>query len=138
MYGARSLAGTEGPEPFPLTPGVRVTIANGAELHRLIRSCGFRRSLEIGFAYGFSTIWLLDALSAQAGAHHVAVDPFQRSQWHGVGLHQVGRLGQKAKSFTFIEKHAVLGLPPLIAQQERFDFIFIDGNHRFDDVLVDF
>jgi hypothetical protein len=29
-------------------------------------------------------------------------------------------------------------LPRLCAQHERFDFAFIDGNHRFDYVLVDF
>jgi hypothetical protein len=40
--------------------------------------------------------------------------------------------------FEWVEDYSIHALSRLIKQKKKFDFIFIDGNHRFDDVLVDF
>jgi hypothetical protein len=58
--------------------------------------------LEIGFFYGFSTVWILDALSAQRDNLHVAIDPFEKGGG-GVGLYQIGRLPYVTK-FEWIER----------------------------------
>ena len=62
--------------------------------------------------------------------------PFQASLWHGVGATQARRLS--SKRFTLIEDYSIHVLSDFIRAGKSFDFIFIDGNHRFDDVLVDF
>jgi predicted O-methyltransferase YrrM len=138
MYSLGCLEGTESELPVALKAGTRITIGQGAGLHKLVRDNGVRKSLEIGFAYGFSTIWIIDGLSGRADSSHVAVDPFEKSQWGGVGLRQVERLGLPTEMFTWHEKHAVQALAQMVGEGAEFDLIFIDGNHRFDDILVDF
>jgi predicted O-methyltransferase YrrM len=138
LYLGESLRGTEVDDPIRIDPNIGIAIEQGAQLHQLVRANRAKRSLEIGFAYGLSTTWLLDALSAEEGASHIAIDPHQRWLWKGVGLHQVGRLDGIGPSFTHLEEWSMTALGRLIEQRRKFDFIFVDGNHRFDDILVDF
>ena len=63
--------------------------------------------------------------------------PFEKTVWGRVGLHQVKRLDVPAK-FKWMGEHSIHALSKLIKRNEKFEFIYIDGNHRFDDVLVDF
>jgi predicted O-methyltransferase YrrM len=137
MYGATTLRGTESDQPITLNPITRISIEQGAMLHRLAREHRVQRSLEVGLAYGFSTVWLLDALAAQAEAVHIAIDPFQKTGWGGIGLAQAARV-DFAGRFDWLPEYSIHALSDLIRQQQRFDFIYIDGNHRFDDVMVDF
>lgn len=136
MYALPALEG-DGGVPVPLQQTTRIPIPEGAELHRLIRSGGFTRTLEIGFAYGFSTVWMLDALAGASGSVHVAVDPKERTHWGGVGLRQVERLALPEGAFSWREQTAVGALSRLVDEGARFEFVFIDGSHRFDDVIVD-
>jgi predicted O-methyltransferase YrrM len=138
MYGARALRGTEQDVPVKLEPNTRISIEQGAELHRIARAHRTKTSLEIGFAYGFSTIWLLDALSVQVESSHLAIDPLERGLWQGVGLRQVERVSELGPTFGWVEDYSIHALSQLIRQKRKFDLVFIDGNHRFDDVLVDF
>jgi predicted O-methyltransferase YrrM len=137
MYTEDKLQGTESATPLVIDRAVRVSVEQGALLHRLLRRLGAKRCLEIGFAYGFSTVWILDALRLQDGSEHIAVDPFEKTGWHGIGLAQVERLSF-GKRFKWVSDYSIHVLSDLIRNKERFDFIYIDGNHRFDDVLVDF
>ena len=132
MYTKSHVEGANG--PVGLDQKVRVDETKGSELFRLVRESGATKSLEIGLAYGFSAIWILDALPG--GGSHTAIDPFQFSDWHGVGVTQARRLA--GKDFRFLEEYSIHALSDFIRTGERFQFIFIDGNHRFDDVLVDF
>jgi predicted O-methyltransferase YrrM len=132
MYSAPKLEGTNG--LIEIDPITRIDQTAGSELNRLIRESGTKKSLEIGLAYGFSTIWIMDALAS--GGSHIALDPFQSSYWHGVGATQARRLS--SKRFKLLEEYSIHALSDFIRAGETFDFIFIDGNHRFDDVLVDF
>jgi predicted O-methyltransferase YrrM len=94
-------------------------------------------SLEIGMAYGFSTLFLLAALAKNASGTHTAIDPFQSSLWHGVGIEKVRQVNG-AEKFRLIEDFGTNVAADLARRKTRFDFIFIDGNHRYDDVMVDF
>lgn len=132
MYSATHLQGTDGEAEVGLT---KIGPLQGAVLHRLVRQTGALRTLEVGFAYGFSTIWLLDALPP--GGHHVAIDPHERTAYAGVGLRQVEKLGAQQR-FSWCEALSIHALSDAIRQGEQHDLVFIDGNHRFDDVLVDF
>ncbi len=135
LYAGEPQLGDDGMEhPIDAT---KVSVAQGMWLYSLCCKVRPRKTLEIGFAYGFSTVFFLAAISRNGIGHHTAVDPFQRQFWHGVGLQNIRQLGMEEK-LRFVE---MLSFPPLIgfaAAGEQFDVIFIDGNHRFDDVLVDF
>ena len=137
MYEANALSGTESAAPIPIDGMTRISIEQGAVLHGLVREGGVTRSLEIGFAHGYSTVWILDALDQREGAVHTAIDPFEKSIWHGIGLVQAGRVRTTAR-FEWVADYSIHALSRMIRERARFDLIYIDGNHRFDDVLVDF
>lgn len=132
MYCATHLQGTEGVAEVGNT---KIPVLEGAVLHRLVQMIGAKRTLEIGFAYGFSTVWLLAALPP--GGRHVAIDPFELSHFAGVGLRQVEALALP-EAFEWRQALSIHALSDAIRHGERYDLVFIDGNHRFDDVLVDF
>jgi predicted O-methyltransferase YrrM/transposase-like protein len=137
MYEATALCGTESAAPIAIDGMTRISIEQGSVLHGLVREGGVTRSLEIGLAHGYSTVWILDALNQRDGAVHTAIDPFEKSIWHGIGLVQAGRLRTTAR-FEWVADYSIHALSRMIKDRDRFDFIYIDGNHRFDDVLVDF
>ena len=137
-YVATELPGTTSPKPVAIERTMRISIPQGAQIHRLIRESGARESLEIGFAYGFSTIWILDALATKTGAAHRAIDPYEETVWSGLGLQQVRDLGDNGVRFEWLSDYSIHALSQLIKQGQLVDFVFIDGNHRFDDVIVDF
>lgn len=121
---------------LPLQEEVKITPEQGSLLYQIAIQPNVSKTLEIGFAYGFSTIFILEALLKKGGASHIAIDPFQHQQWKSVGLHGIKKLGYK--NFKWIEDYSIHALSNLIKSNQKFNFIFIDGNHRFDDILVDF
>jgi predicted O-methyltransferase YrrM len=62
MYGGKALLGTESENPIALDEATRISPEQGATLRQLMMDNSASRSLEVGFAYGFSTLWMLDAL----------------------------------------------------------------------------
>jgi predicted O-methyltransferase YrrM len=132
MYSSAVLQGTTGSYEVGKT---LIAMEQGAELHKLLRREAVKDSLEIGFACGFSTVWILDALPDDGS--HMALDPFEERNYGGVGLSQVRALGPAAR-FDWVPDLSIHVLSAAIKARRTFDFIFIDGNHRFDDVLVDF
>jgi predicted O-methyltransferase YrrM len=136
MYSSDRLQGTESDKPVPIDM-TRISLKQGAMINKLMHTHSTERSLEIGFAFGFSTIWMLDALRSQSNSLHIAIDPFEKIWWGGVGLYQVQRLGSETR-FNWNNDLSIHALSDLIRETAKFDFIYIDGNHRFDDVIVDF
>jgi predicted O-methyltransferase YrrM len=116
-----------------LHPTTKISVEEGLWLSHLCRTTGARRTLEIGCAYGFSTLYLLSAGVTQ----HTALDPYETSHWGGVAIKRVRDAGMES-SFRMIEEKSIVAMPRLISEGAEFDIIFIDGNHKFDDVLVDF
>jgi predicted O-methyltransferase YrrM len=115
----------------------RISEPQGLWIYETCRRLKPKRSLEIGLAYGFSTIYILAAIDQTGKGHHTALDPFQKDSWHGVGALQAKHLGMEP-SFRMLEEFSVAALARFATQKDEFEFIYIDGNHRFDDVLVDF
>lgn len=95
-----------------------------------------KATLEIGLAYGYSALYFLAAIRENGIGHHTAIDPFQ-SYWKGVGAGQAARVGM-SEEFSLVEERSFPALVHLADRGLKFDVIFIDGNHRYDDVLVDF
>ena len=64
-------------EAHPIDATTRVSVEEGMTLHAL---CVARRAtslLEVGLAYGFSTVFLLAALEKAGGGTLVSIDPYQ-------------------------------------------------------------
>jgi predicted O-methyltransferase YrrM len=112
-------------------------------LYRQVSATRATQAIEIGMAFGISTLCLCDALGRdtpfQAGRPHLVVmDPFQHgSIWQGVGLNQVRAAGF-GDIVEFHERPSHVVLPKLAAKEYRIQFAFIDGSHMFDHALVDF
>ena len=70
------------------------------------------------------------------GGHHVAIDPYQQSSWKGAGLASLAAAGVDGR-VEVIEEQSELALPQLVREGRKFDLAFVDGNHRFEGVLLD-
>lgn len=94
-------------------------------------------SIEIGMAYGFSTLFIADSMAEHGYGFHLAVDPFQRSSWHGIAMASVDALsfGSRVK---LVEDYSASALPRMYEQGVRADYVYIDGLHTFDAALCDF
>ena len=94
------------------------------------------RTLEVGCAYGLSSLFICEALRERAGAHHTVIDPVQMTDWQGIGVHNLRRAG--LEGFELVEAYSEFALPRLLeAGEGRFDLILIDGWHTFDHASLD-
>jgi predicted O-methyltransferase YrrM len=120
----------------------RISPQEGAALYSLVVSTRARATLEVGLAFGFSTAYLLAGLDRNGGGTHTAIDPYQDTDWHGVGLTTATSLVQQSglpgDAFRFLAQRSERALVDLARSDAHFEVTFIDGYHRFDDVLVDF
>ena len=110
----------------------------GDLLARVIASVRPTTSLEVGFAYGVSTLFVCEAL-AKLGkpARHIVVDPFQFSEWKGIGLRNVKSAGYE-NYLELREQRSEVALPRLLEEKTVLDVAIIDGWHTFDHAMVDF
>jgi predicted O-methyltransferase YrrM len=119
--------------PFPVaTPRETGTI-----LYELIQEYRCEKTLEIGLAYGLSTLFICQAHRDKTGGTHIAIDPKQTKLWKSIGLLNIKKAGLE-EYFRFFESPSYEVLPKLLLEGEKFDFAFIDGSHFFDYTLVDF
>jgi len=116
----------------------KISIEQGhllAGLHAAIKP---KLSIEIGLAYGFSTLFILDAaFQTNTNCRHVAIDPYQDSMWHGIGRQAVKEVNLDSK-FEFLQETSVAALTEMDKQGVKAEYIYIDGAHTFDYALVDF
>ena len=136
MYAGELQQGHEG--PVEIDKQTRISVEQGMWMHDTARRLKPARSLEVGLAYGFSTLYILAALHETGSGQHLALDPFQFAEkYRGVGSQHARHVGMET-SFQLLQEYSTVALARFAAQKETFEFIYIDGNHRFDDVLVDF
>jgi predicted O-methyltransferase YrrM len=136
MYSGQPQKGLDG-QNHELRLDTKISVEEGAYLYRLCRDTRAERTMEIGCAYGFSTLYFLAAISSNPDATHTAIDPYENNSWAGTAVQNARTLGMD-KSFRLIEEKSFLAVPRLISDGTQFDVIFIDGYHRFDDTLVEF
>ena len=105
-------------------------------LQQLITTHHYTRSIEIGLAFGVSSLAIAEVISRNGG-RHLAIDKFQEEVWKNNGLDLLHLAGLNT-DFDFVEKFSYEVLPALLAKGEQFDFAYIDSTKQFDWLLVDF
>lgn len=108
----------------------------GRAIYHVITEHQLSNTLEVGCAFGISSLYICAALSKQASPRHTIIDPNQTTDWQGIGVQNLQRSGYHY--FSLIEKPSEIALPELLAENKKFQFILIDGWHTFDHTLLDF
>jgi len=108
----------------------------GELLYRLVRAQKCTRTLEVGLAYGLSAIFIAQALRDLGGGAHIALDPYQETQFKNLGLENLKRAGVDDLVTCYAECSFAV-LPRLVAAGAHIDLAFVDGSHKFDYVMVD-
>ena len=123
MYNRESQLGSDG-ERHGLLEHTRISPEQGMWLYSLCREAKPKAILEIGLAYGFSTVYFLAAIRENGFGNHTAVDPFQ-SDWHGIGMLQSQNLNM-SHCFRLIEEKSVSAVVHFADRGE----MFVDHLHR--------
>src|SRR5687768_10624915 len=79
----------------------------GKFLENLILENGFKNSIEIGCAYGISSLYICGALQ-NSNSLHTIIDPFQAIEWNNIGVDQLRKAG--VINFRLIEKCSEISL----------------------------
>ncbi len=96
--------------------------------------------IEVGMAYGISTLAILAALKELGGERKlISIDPAQHSSeyWKGIGVLNVERAGF-SHLHELIEEPDYYALPRLMQEKRTYEFGYIDGVHSFDYAFLDF
>jgi predicted O-methyltransferase YrrM len=114
-----------------------ITEREGAFITGVIRADpAIKKSLEVGCAYGLSSLFICSALTGREGVRHTILDPNQMTQWKGVGVENLRRAG--IDFYTLIQDFSQFALPRLAeAEAGIYDLILVDGYHTFDHTLMD-
>lgn len=107
-------------------------------LYRVVARADVGDAVEVGMAFGVSTLALADALAQRSDRGSLVVmDPAQRdATWRGLGLAQIEAAGLGGR-VEFHERPSQAVLPELWQAGRRFQVAFVDGWHTFDHALVD-
>ena len=112
---------------------VSLTKEEAEFIYTFLQQTGIKKTLEIGLAYGCSAAYIISATEST----HYAIDKYQRSVWENVGIENLEILA--------LDHHLKLqcdwshnALPALLNRGLNFDFVFIDGDHKFDGIMNDF
>ena len=110
----------------------------GRSLRDLVIRENAERTIEIGFGYGLSALFICEGLLTSSGTapRHVAIDPHQQTWYSNVGLQVL----EEAGIGSLVELQATesqTALPQLLTEGQGFDLAFVDGNHRFDAMFLD-
>lgn len=118
--------------PASLTPD------RGAVVSAVCRAIRPSATLEVGMAWGVSTLLILEALTetGRPFAPHVVMDPAQSTYYHNAARRSLRTLGIE-NLVEFYEAFSELVLPHMLSKGRKFDFIFIDGDHQFDSAFND-
>lgn len=114
------------------------TINNLVVISNLMNEMKTTHTLEIGMAYGASTIAFCamhSTLNLQE-SEHVAIDPFQLKAYDDCGVLSVQNANLDRYLKIYYEPSCYV-LPQLIQQGKRYDLIYIDGSHLFEDAFLD-
>ena len=138
LYRTREAVGRSG-KPFHLTSGLS-TVNNLLTIRQIMVEIRPERTMEIGMACGGSTLTFAAThrdLHNQPSRQHVAVDGFQCSGFDDVGRLKLEEAGL-SEYVEVCEQLSALALPQMVREGLKFQLVYVDGSHRFEDVFCDF
>jgi len=106
------------------------------DLHKILAELGYTLGAEVGVAGGKHAKQMLDAIP---GLHLLLVDPYQEYFRYSQDLcdRRFARMQERLASYD----KTVMRMTSLEASQQvengSLDFVYIDGDHRFDSVMMD-
>lgn len=133
IFSTRTVYDANGKQ-YPLDGNVDVN--EGVFLQELIRKYKPQQTIEVGCAFGISSLYICSELEKIKGAHHTIIDGFQSTVFHNIGITNLKKAN--VNFFELIEGLSEIELPKLLSREKQYDFCFIDGNHTFDHTLIDF
>ena len=113
-----------------------ISPADQHALYSVVRRYKPEIIVEIGMAYGFSTLAILKGLEENGSGKLTSIDPNQTTEWQSIGLARVKEAGHHLRH-TLIERPDYLALPGLLSQGIEIDFAYVDGWHTIDYVMLD-
>ena len=120
-----------------ITLDCSVSREQGRFLYDLVRSIRPKLCIETGMAWGGSAIHICSALKANGEGKLTSIDPLQFRVYSGVAHGELHRLGFGDLSET-LELYSDVALPRLLSDGVKAQFAFVDGDHRFDGIFIDF
>jgi predicted O-methyltransferase YrrM len=123
-------------------PPVRIKGFNRVKMAQLFAEAGYKKGVEIGVADGRNSLTLCENIP---GLELHCVDPWEtyRENPRGGGKEQQHGNFEKAQNklkdynVHFHRTMSIHAAEAMTAQEEGFDFVYIDGNHKFDYVMID-
>ncbi|MBA2329741.1 MAG: class I SAM-dependent methyltransferase [Flavisolibacter sp.] len=105
-------------------------------LQKIILDIKPETGLEVGLAYGISTLAILEAFS-QLGSDfkHIVLDPYQKA-WNNIGLENITKSGFTEKVVYYNDFSDKI-LPKLYLEGTKIQFAYIDSTKVFDVLMVD-
>ncbi|MGH7198839.1 MAG: O-methyltransferase [Candidatus Omnitrophota bacterium] len=104
-------------------------------LQALIREIRPVTSLEVGLAYGISTLFICEALKEVKAKKHIILDPFQERVWKNIGIKNISDAGY-SDMVEFRSEPSAEFLPLLLRNKVKIDFAYFDANKTFDEIIV--
>jgi predicted O-methyltransferase YrrM len=120
--------------------GSNSTLNNLRFIQQTMRERKPQRTLEIGLAFGASTLVFCSEhryRGAEPSKQHAALDPMQPFRLYDeAGVYAVERAGL-ADFLDYHPEYSEFVLPRLLQEGRRYDFIYVDGSHLFENVMID-
>lgn len=109
-----------------------------AAMYRFLKETRPEIAIEIGMAYGVSSLAALTALEENQCGRLISIDPYPSGFDHVrqsalLAIHNAGL----SHRHMHLHLESELALPKLIDEGVRPDFVYIDGHHGFDHAFVD-
>lgn len=130
LYSSKKVYSPDGKE-FEL--GGSVSKEEAYRLYDAVIKLNAKNTLETGFAYGASSVAIMEGLKANGGGKHIVIDPYQED-YHFIGTNMAKIYGLSEYLF-FHHKFAEEVIPNL---DHNLDFAFIDSSHVFDLTITEF
>jgi len=116
------------------------TTNNLLALRSLMLETNPQNTLEIGFAFGGSGLVFATThrdLNHQPSQQHIAIDPYQTKAWDDAGMLLIER-SDLSGFLDLRQDFSHLVLPQLLQEKRKFDLMYVDGSHLFENVFIDF
>jgi len=110
----------------------------GRYIQKLVSDLDPTVTLEIGMAFGISSLYICDALKRKDATKHIIIDPQDSAApWFKIGLNNLRKSGY-GNIIEHLDMRSHEALPQLLSRGQKIDFALVDGWHTFDYAFVDF